>query len=183
MASENDSKSRNSQISGISGFLEQCGFLENNRQKRCTSCASLLYISHTVSTQYFNMADYYPTPVDAVRILKFKRAGILNYRIAEIMRMTLDDLEKFYPVELGFTDEEDLAVIADVAYIMASSGQDSAMTKWWLSVKGGWNPNTPPVPTDQSPLLIVLADGSEYEGQTIEDAEFSEVPSDPDSDQ
>lgn len=107
------------------------------------------------------MSDYYPSPVDAKRVQKFKRAGITNIRISEILKISLEELEKSYPVELGFTDEEDLAVVADVAYAMASSGLDAGMTKWWLSVKGGWNPAAPPPPTDNAPLMIVLADGTE----------------------
>lgn len=122
------------------------------------------------------MAEYCPTPIDAARVIKFKRAGVLNHRIAEILRIPLATLEATYPVEIGFTDEEDLAIVADVAFDMAKSGLDASMTKWWLSVKGGWNPNTPPPQSDQSPLLIVLADGTELIEGTIAEAEFSEVP-------
>lgn len=123
------------------------------------------------------MTDYYPNPVDAQRVQKFKRAGVLNQRIAEILRIRLEDLEKHYPVELGFTDEEDLAEIANVAYRMAVSGEDSSMTKWWLSVKGGWNPNVAPQGPETQPLMIILADGAQIQGEVIEDAEFVEVPS------
>lgn len=113
------------------------------------------------------MPTYYPTPIDANRVTKFKRAGIQNSRIAEILKISLEDLESSYPVELGFTDEEDLAVVADVAFTLASSGNDSSMTKWWLSVKGGWNPSTLPPPTDSTPFMIVLADGTTIENASL----------------
>jgi hypothetical protein len=128
------------------------------------------------------MSNYYPTPLDANRIVKLKRAGILNFRIAEIMKMTIEDLEKFFPVELGFTDEEDLADVAEVALNMAKSGVDSKMTQWWLAVKGGWNVNAPLPTNDQSPLMIVLADGTEFENESTKseviDGDFARLSDD-----
>jgi hypothetical protein len=121
------------------------------------------------------MSDYYPTPLDSERVIKLKRAGILNHRIADILRVSLETLEKYFPVELGFTDEEDLAVVANVAFAMASSGVDANMTKWWLAVKGGWNEKAPPQSGLDSPLLIILADGTDASKALIEDAEFTEI--------
>lgn len=113
--------------------------------------------------------EYFPNNTDAQRIKRFKRANVPNERIAEIIRVDLATLEKHYPFELEFTDEEDLAVIADVAYEMAKSGEDPGMTKWWLTVKGGWvYQEGGNIPQDHQPLLVVLADDYAEENDTIE---------------
>jgi len=121
-------------------------------------------------------AEYFPCATDAQRIKRFKRAGVINSRIAEILRVSLEDLEKHYPFELGFTDEEDLATIAEVAFNLAKSGEEPSMTKWWLQIKGGWiyDENAGKgVPS--APMLIILDREIENDPDGfVIDGEFSE---------
>ncbi len=110
------------------------------------------------------MAEYFPSQTDSLRVKRFKRAGVTNDKIAEILRISLQDLEKHYPFEINHTDAEDLALVADVAYKMATSGEDPGMTKWWLTVKGGWiyddKASREPL---QAPMVILLDRGVEDE--------------------
>lgn len=131
-------------------------------------------------------AQYFPSATDAQRIKRFKRAGVINLRIAEILRVSLETLEEHYPFELGFTDEEDLANVADVAYKMATSGEEPQMTKWWLQVKGGWiyDENAGKgVPS--APMLIILdreiendPEGFLIDGEFTEDHKLLETGND-----
>jgi hypothetical protein len=106
------------------------------------------------------MAEYYPDPDTARRVQSCIRAGMTDEkRIATLCKITQAQLTKHYQYELGYVDDEDLAVVADVAYEMATCGKFPHMTQWWLKQKGGivWQDKKPDeVGTSNQPLVIVL---------------------------
>lgn len=113
---------------------------------------------------------YFPTPADARIVQMWTRAGIGKERIAHRLGVSVSQLENSYPFELGYTDEESLAIVADVAFQMAVSGRHPQMTKFWLEVKGGWMPgNLTGGDGGKKPLQIVV------DPSVIEEAEFTEV--------
>lgn len=117
--------------------------------------------------------DYFPTNCDAKRVKRFIRAGIVPEKIAVILRISMEELLLHYPIELDHTDEEDLAEVAQTAFEMATSGQDSKMTQWWLERKGGHTFNNAPTPpTLARPMTVMLANLGPDE---IVDGEFEEV--------
>lgn len=99
-------------------------------------------------------AEYFPNQDDSALVKKYVRAGVRVEGIAHILNISEKNLKSCYPFELGTTDDMDLAVVADVAFNMAASGDHPSMTKWWLTVKGGWLFQENPVPTN--PFQIIL---------------------------
>lgn len=97
---------------------------------------------------------YFPNDTDADIVKKYKRAGCTDKFIADAVGLTLKQTKENYPFEMGMTDVDDLAVVANVAYNMATSGEHPNMTKWWLTVKGGWM--YAPAAPQTEPLKIVL---------------------------
>ncbi len=104
--------------------------------------------------------DYIPSLKDAERVKTCVRAGIIDVeRISKIIRISKKDIETNYPYELGFTDDEELGIVASVAFDMAASGKFPHMTQYWLKVKGGakWRDNIDEVQQSSgSPIVIVL---------------------------
>ena len=113
---------------------------------------------------------HYPNPQAARTVEMWTRAGIGPERIARRLGITIRDLEKNYPFELGFTDEESLAVVADVAYQMATSGSHPTMTKFWLETRGGWQSGFQAHLGSQAKPLQIIVDPA-----AAIDAEFEEV--------
>lgn len=105
------------------------------------------------------MDGYYANPKDAERVKSCVRAGIVDVdRISRIINVPKKAIEKFYTYELGYTDDEDLAVVADTAFDMATSGKFPHMTQFWLRVKGGsaWRDDEPPAVASNAPIVIVM---------------------------
>ena len=97
------------------------------------------------------------------------RAGIETKAISNLLGISERELKDLYPYELGYTDAVDLATVADVAFNLAKSGEHPSMTKWWLTVKGGWlymegGPKKEP--------FQILLDADEIEDEDITDADF-----------
>jgi len=115
-------------------------------------------------------------PAIAERISKYVRAFIGVKRISVLVGIPVKKLEAMYPFELGYTDDEELACVADIAYQMASSGRYPDMTKWWLKVKGGarFNENIIDIDSEASPMVLVFGDaGGDLRDDAIE-GELSE---------
>lgn len=120
-------------------------------------------------TRKRTMSIYLPSIKDAEKVKSCVRAGISDIeRVARIVGITKKQLEDNYQYELGYTDDEELAVIADVAYEMASSGKFPHMTMWWLRCKGGhqWQEKRQIELENSSPLVVIIKgenpiDGSE----------------------
>jgi hypothetical protein len=109
----------------------------------------------------------------------WSRAGIGKERIAQRLGTTVRNVENCYPYELGYTDEESLAMVADVAFQMAVSGEHPTMTKFWLEVKGGWVPGmSAPGLGGKKPLQIIIDPSVAVEGEY---EEVGEMPEDLDS--
>lgn len=104
--------------------------------------------------------EYFPSVETAERIKSCVRAGISSEeRIAKICKITEKQLTNHYHYELGYTDDEDLAVVADVGFEMASCGKFPHMTIWWLKQKGSivWqDKKDDDVVQTGSPLVIVV---------------------------
>jgi hypothetical protein len=121
---------------------------------------------------------YYPTPKDADTVTTWTRAGIGKERIAQRLGCSITDLERHYPFELGYTEDTALALVADVAFQMATSGQHPTMTKWWMEVRGGWlagvNGNGA---ANHNPLQIVLDSDEVLEGdyETVGESNILEL--------
>ncbi len=121
---------------------------------------------------------YYPNDKDANIVTSWTRAGIGKERIANRLGCTVNQLEKTYPFELGYTDDTSLAIVADIAYQMASSGNHPTMTKWWLEVKGGWVAGGQGVGVNERKPLQILLDQDEIlegEYESMEDVEVLEI--------
>lgn len=119
---------------------------------------------------------HYPNPQSARTVEMWTRAGIGPERVARRLGITVKELERNYPFELGFTDEESLAVVADVAYQMAISGTSPVMTKFWLETRGGWQTGFQGHLGSQSqPLQIILDPASAIDGEYEEVAESTVV--------
>lgn len=106
----------------------------------------------------------------AERIKSLVRAFIPEERIAKIVGMSLNDLKNKFPYELGYTDDEELANVADTAYMMAISGRHPDMTKYWLKIKGGvkFYENVLEVDNSKNPLMVIMADEVDEDGNIIE---------------
>ena len=70
-------------------------------------------------------------------VLKASALGMPHKEIALIMRMDLKTLKKHYDNELRRGRFLAIEKVAGVAFELASSGNDSPMTRWWLEVIGG----------------------------------------------
>lgn len=117
------------------------------------------------------MAHYLRTTADANLVSRWQRAGIGPERIAKRVGVTKEVLENNFPFELGYTEEESLAVVADVAFQMATSGENASMTKFWLEARGGWRPGMGDVGAGQlEPLQLVLDGEVVKEEEEAEDA-------------
>ena len=115
---------------------------------------------------------HYPTQQNARTVEMWTRAGIGPERIAARLGIPVDILRNNYPFELGFTDEESLAVVADTAYQMAICGKFPTMTRFWLEARGGWVPGRGMLAGQQAKPLQVIIDGDVVEG------EYEEMDSD-----
>jgi len=149
------------------------GFQDFSALKNCTSCPVYDIIDNVEG--FFNhgnnMRTYYPTPKDANIVQMWTRAGIGPERICKRLGVTMNQLENSFPFELGYTEEESLAVVADVAYQMAVSGSYPTMTRFWLESRGGWSNEAKKLTgTPQTPFQVLI-DSSVVEG------EFTEVVS------
>lgn len=103
--------------------------------------------------------DYIANPKDAERVKNCVRAGIIDpERIGKIIQVSKKDIERCYPYELGVTDDEDLAIVANVAFDMAISGKFPHMTLFWLRQKGGpaWQENKQEAPSVAAPITIIM---------------------------
>lgn len=120
-----------------------------------------------------------PTDMDRNITLTWTRAGIAPERICKRLGCTKEQLVQAFPLELGYTDEEDLAMVAGTAFTMAISGENATMTKFWLEAKGGamWKGESSGQGSGEGPLKIVMAEGVEQEElpNIVEDGEFTEV--------
>lgn len=123
---------------------------------------------------------YYPTPNDASIVERWTKAGIGVERIARRLGTTVKTVENTYPFELGFTQEESLAVVADVAYKMATSGKYPTMTKFWLEARGGWQTGQTAIAGGaQKPFQVILdkdAVDAEFEDITPKEIESDSQP-------
>ena len=105
------------------------------------------------------MSAYIPCKKDAERVKTCIRAGIVDIeRISRIVNISVRNLEANYPYELGYTNDEDLALVADTAFEMATSGKFPHMTQFWLKVKGGvaWRETETEAPSIGAPIVIVM---------------------------
>lgn len=96
---------------------------------------------------------------EAEKVKSCIRSGMKDHeRIARLIGKSVKDLERLYPVELGMTDDEDLAVVSDVAFQMAVCGRFPHMTQWWLRCRGGsvWQDKQAPETNGQSPIVVVI---------------------------
>lgn len=125
--------------------------------------------------QTFLNEAYFPNKDDAEKVTNLVRAGVESKAIANLLGITDKKLKELYPYELGFTDAVELAQVADVALKMALSGEHPSMTKWWLTVKGGWmylesGPKKEPfqILLDQD----IVDEEDSLDGSVVEDAEF-----------
>ena len=121
---------------------------------------------------------YYPTSEAARTVEMWTRAGIGKERIAARLGVTVPTLEQHYPFELGYTDEESLAIVADVAFQMASSGKSPQMTKFWLETKGGWQAGFMSAGGPVRKPLEIIVDPevvAEGEFEEVEEADFESL--------
>jgi len=124
--------------------------------------------------------SYHPTPEHARTVEMWTRAGIGKERVAKRLGIPVSTLENTFPFELGFSNEEGLAIVADVAYQMAVSGQNAVMTKFWLETKGGWQAGFMGMAgKEQTPLQIILDPSVVVEGNFEEVEESNIVELDP----
>lgn len=119
--------------------------------------------------------SFYPTPQQATIVETWTRAGIGKERIAKRLGISLNQLETSFPYELGYTDETALAIVADVAYQMAISGNHPTMTKWWMEVRGGWVAGAASASGAEKKPLQILLDPSEVIEGVYEEMEESNV--------
>lgn len=121
---------------------------------------------------------YFPNVETAERIKRFVRAGIRDEkRLAKMVNITQKQLVEYYQYELEYTDDEELAVVADVAYEMAISGQFPHMTQWWLKQKGPkiWHDKAPPqAALGMAPITVLI---SNEEARPLEHILPIELPS------
>lgn len=125
---------------------------------------------------------YYPTPEHARTVEQWTRAGIGKERIAQRIGISVNQLEASYPYELGFTNDQAVAIVADVAYQMAVSGTQPTMTKWWLEVRAGWVTGQGVLAgAGQKPLTIMLDSDEVIEGdfEEMEESNVVELNTDP----
>ena len=103
--------------------------------------------------------DYNANVKDAEKVKNCVRAGIVDVdRISKLLQISKRDLERCYPFELELTNDEDLAVVANVAFEMAACGKFPHMTQWYLRQKGGSIWQEPQQVTQQAtaPIVIVM---------------------------
>ena len=118
---------------------------------------------------------YYPTPADANIVETWTRAGIGKERIANRIGITVNVLEKHYQFELGYTEDTAVAIVADVAYQMATSGKFPTMTKWWLEVRAGWVTGIDAIGSQNASPLQIMLDSSEVIDGEYDNVEESNV--------
>ena len=108
-------------------------------------------------------ATYFADEKSATDVKNYKRSGCSDKFIADALGITIKQLKDNYPYEMDMTDADDLAIVANVAFNMASSGEDAGMTKWWLTVKGGWMYREQKPTSD--PLQIILDSDEDEEDE------------------
>ena len=108
---------------------------------------------------------YFPSKDVSERVKRCVRCGMNNTeRIAKVVGITEKQLKDNYSYELGFSDDADNMVVAEIAYEMAVSGRFPMMTQWWLERRGGpaWaRKDGDDDVNDKSPLIILLPEGAE----------------------
>ena len=103
--------------------------------------------------------EYMANVKDAEKVRNCVRAGIVDLdRISKLTHIPRKDLERCYPYELELTNDEDLAVVANVAFEMAACGKFPHMTQWYLRQKGGpiWQEPQQVAQQSSAPIVIVM---------------------------
>lgn len=74
------------------------------------------------------------------QVLDLMAVGVRQCDIAKLMQPPMDPatLRKHFRHELALGRQRQMAVVAAVAFRLATSGDDPAMTRFWLRTRGGW---------------------------------------------
>lgn len=74
------------------------------------------------------------------QVLDLMAVGVRQCDIAKLMQPPMDPatLRKHFRHELALGRQRQMAVVAAVAFRLAVSGDDPAMTRFWLRTRGGW---------------------------------------------